>query len=620
MRYQRVLVSICLGALCFPVSGLAWPGKHDPKTDDVSAINYAKSPGFPNSFSSPFVPPAKLTNSPRLNELILNGQLSLSMEDAIALALENNLDIAVARYNLPLAETDLLRAKAGGATRGVTGAYQSSAVYTGAIGGSVSSGSGSGGIGAGGFLGGGIPGIGTPGCCDPSLSFNYDWGHTVYPLDYTILSNGTYVETANEGYASATFGQSFLTGTGFAVSLAGIRESTNLTDEIFNPELASGMTIGITQNLLNGFGYRANAVFIRNSRLELLISTSVFKQSVETAVANVMSLYYDLLADRENIRVAKESLGYAQKLLADNQTEAKIGAAARLEVVQSEQDVASRQQDLLTAGNQYAQDQQQMKATISKTFNGELAAVQIDPTGELPQPHPDDIPSLNEAIKEALANRPEIDQAQLNLRTQANIIKNVRNALLPSLGVFAAYAPSGLSGTLDPALSQLLHDRYPAYSYGVNLSIPIRNRIAQADAARAMIEQRQLAMKLQQAQNQAVWDVSKAVSAVHQADSQLDATTKVANLARESLSMEETKFKVGQAPASEVIASQGSLATAEDNVVKARATYAKALIQFEQATGTILQKNNIVLRNAIQGNVPRNPNIPGTPASMDVQK
>lgn len=619
MRSAAVL-SLCAWALGVPAAGLPWPGKHDPKPDDVSTYDYAKTRGFPNTFSTPFVPPAKLSNSPRLEELILDGQLKLSMEDAIALALENNLDVAVARYNLPLAQTDLLRAKAGGATRGVTGAYQSSAVYSGAIGGGVSSGSSGGGNNAGGALGGGIPGIGTGSCCDPYLTFSYDWGHTVSPLDFTILSNGAYVETAQSTWVSGTFSQSFLTGTGLAVNLNSYRQGTNLTDEVFNPELASGMTIGITQHLLNGFGYRANAVFIRNAQNELLISKSVFRQSVVTAVANVMSLYYDLLADRENIQVAKESLGYAQKLLADNQTEAQIGAAARLDVVQSEQDVAARQQDLLTAGNQYAQDQQQMKATISKTFNGELAAVQIDPTDRLPEPYLDDVPLLNAAIKEALQNRPEIEQAQTNLRNQAVTIKAVRNALLPSLDAFAAYAPSGLNGTLGPALSQVFRDRYPSYSYGVSLSIPIRNRIAQADAARALIEQRQLAMKLQQAQNQAVWDVSKAVSAVHQAKGQLDAAIKVADLARESLSMEETKFKVGQAKASEVITAQSSLATAEDNVVKARATYAKDLIQFEQATGTILEKNNVVLENAIQGNVPRTPNIPGTPIGADVHR
>jgi outer membrane protein len=617
MRFKLIhfaaVLPVCACALFFSTAGMAWPRKHDPKSDDVSTYDYAKGRGFPNTFSKPFVPPANLTNSPHLEELILNGQLKLSMEDAIALALENNLDIAVARYNLPLAQTDLLRARAGGATRGVAGAYQSSAVYSGAIGGGVSSGSNGGGNSAGGFLGGGIAGIGTTSCCDPLLTFRYYWGHTVTPLDYTFASNGASIETAQTGYMSATFRQSFLTGTGFAINLNGVRQASNLTDEIFNPYLSSGMTIGITQHLLYGFGYRANAVFIRWAHNDLAFSKSVFQKTVETAVANVMSLYCNLLADREDIRVAKESLQYAQRLLADNQTEAQIGAVAKLDVVQSEQDVAARQQDLLTAGNQYAQDQQQVKATISKAFNGELAAVQIVPTDNLPNPHPDDVPPLNEAIKQALQNRPEIEQAQLNLRNQAVTIKAVRNQLLPTLDAFAAYGPTGLTGRLGPALSQVFRDRYPAYSYGVTLSIPIRNRLAQADAARALVEQRQLAMQLRQAQNQAVWDVSKAVSAVHQAKSQLDAAIRVAGLTRESLSMEETKFKVGQAPAGEVITAQTSLATSEDNVVKARATYAKALIQFEQATGTVLQKNNVVLQNAIQGNVPRTPNIPGTP-------
>lgn len=620
ISYAVIIVAACVCALWFSCAGLAWPGKHDPKSGDLSAFNYSNGQEFLGAFSTPYVPQAKLTNSPRLQELILGNQLKLSLQNAIALALENNLDIAVARYNLPLAQTDLLRAKAGGATRGVTGAYQSNAVFSGAIGGSVSSGGGGGGSSAGGALGGGIPGnFGTPSCCDPQFTMQYAWGHVVSPLNYTILSNGAFIETSQAAYVSGTFGQSFLTGTGVAVNINGFRQADNLTDEIFNPYLASGMTIGVTQKLLNGFGYRANAVFIRNSRNELKISTSVFRQNVAGAVANVMSLYYDLLADRENIQVAKESLGYAQNLLGDNQTEAKIGAAARLDVVQSEQDVAARQQDLLTAGNQYAQDQQSMKAAISKNFNGELAAVQIDPTGDLPEPHPDDVPALNEAIKEALANRPEISQAELNLRNQANNIKAVRNSLLPSLDAWAAYAPSGLNGNLGPALSQLLHDRYTGYSYGVSLQIPVRNRIAQADAARAMLEQRQLAMTLQKAQNTAVWDVSKAVSAVQQAKSQLDAADKVTSLARESLSMEQTKFKVGQARASEVIVAQTGLATAENNVVKQRAAYAKALIQFEQATGTVLRRNDIVLENAIKGEVPRSPNIPGTPIASSSQ-
>ncbi len=608
-----VFVPACLVLiLCSPGAGLAWWHKHDPGAQNITGFNYTKGPGFPNFFSEPHVPPAKLTNAPLLDELVQNGKLMLSMQNAIALSLENNLDIAVARYNLPLAQTNVLRTEGGGAARSVAGAAVSNAIFAGALGGGLSSSSSSGG--GGGLTGGGVPGVSSYGCCDPYFTVAYGWGNTFTPENFQIVT-GVPIVSQHAAYTYAGVGQGFLTGTSVSIGVEGVSDSSSAINQLYNPSINSYMTIGVTQNLLNGFGYRANAAFIRIAQNEDKYSESVFEQSVDQTVDNVMTLYYDLLADREDIRVAKESLGYANKLLADNQTELHIGAAAKLDVVQSEQDVATRQQEILTAENQYSQDEQSMKAAISKTFNAQLAGVEIVPMDRLPEPHPGDIPPLKQDILEALNSRPEIRQAELNLRSQVYTIKSTRNALLPSLSAFATFSPDGLGRGVGTALSQLLRNEYPGYSYGFTLNVPIRNRVAQADAAQALIEQRQDAMKLQQAQNQAVWDVSKAVSAVHQAQGQLDAARKVVALARESLSMEETKFRVGQAQASEVINAQTALATAEDNVVKGQAAYAKALIQFQQATGTILKRNNVILSDAIRGKVPRVPNIPGTPSN-----
>lgn len=582
---------------------------------EATGFDYTHSKAFPDvlsAYSSPFVPQARLANSELLDQLISDGTLNLSLEDAIALSLENNLDIAVARYNLPIAQTDLLRAKAGGATRGVAGAFQSSAIFGGAIGSGVGSSSSSGGGGAGGILGGGVPGVGATGCCDPSFYVAYGWGSTVTPLNYTIVS-GVPVVAAHSAYVATGYSQGFLTGTSISVSMFGSRESTNATTNLFNPDLASNLTVGITQHFLNGFGRRANARFIRIARNDQKFSASVFRQKVVATVANVMTTYYDLLADREDIRVAEEGLGYAQKLLEDNKEEQKIGAVAQLDVAQAELAVANRQQDLLTAQNAFSQDAQSMKSLISKSFSGEIATVKINPTDQLPQPHADDVPPLAEALRAAASNRPEIEQADVNLENQRITIQATRNALLPSLDGFAAYSPSGLGGALGDALSPLFRNRFPAYSYGVSLSVPIRNRVAQADAARALLEQRQLQMSLQQARNQAVWDVSKAESAVGQARGQLAAARHVTALARDTLAMEHTKFTVGQATVQEVINSQGALATAEGNAVKQEAAYAKALVQFEQATGTVLKRNNIGLADAEHGEVARRPNIPGSP-------
>ncbi len=619
MRYLKIYLILTVLCLILQISSRGLGGSQQEKNSEpaeATLYDYTSRKSFPEIFSAytvPFVPRARLENSRLLSELIADGKLKLSLEDAIVLALENNLDIAVARYDLPIAQTDLLRAKAGGATRGVAGAYQSSAIFSGVIGGGIGNGRSNGGGGGGTVLGGGIPSLGAVGCCDPTVSVFYGWDHAVNPLNFTVVS-GVPIETTRSADVSGSYSQGFLTGTSIFVNVNGYREASNATTQLFNPFINSGLFVGVNQQLLNGFGYRANAKFIRIARNDQKYALSVFRQNVINTVAKVMTTYYDLLADLENIRVTDEGLQYAKDLLNDNETEAQIGAAAQLDVVRAEEEVAARQQDRLVAGNTFAQDAQSLKAEISKSFNGEIAAVQVEPVDQLPEPHADDIPSLAEALREAAENRPEIEQAQLNLRNQQVTIQAVRNELLPTLDAYAIYTPSGLSGEFGSSFGQLFHGRFPNYAYGLELSIPIRNRTAQADAARALLEQRQLQMKLQQAENQVVWDVSKAVSAVEQAKSQLEAAVKVTALARQTLDMEQTKFKVGQASVEEVINSQRDLATAENNVVKAKTAYAQALIQFEQATGTILKKNHIELTDAVRGDVPRPPQIPGTPA------
>lgn len=609
--------SIAAIAVWLSASACVWgaAAQKDQKNQAAEATlyDYTRSRAFPDFFSAyspPFVPQAKLANSSLLSGLVSGGKLELSLEDAIALSLENNLDIAVARYNLPIAQTDLLRARAGGATRGVAGAYQSSALFGGAIGTGVGGGGGGGGGNAGGALGGGVPDVGSSSCCDPEISLRYGWGYTVTPLNYLVVT-GVPIESAHTDYLSATYSQGFLTGTSLVLNVFGARQATNATTQLFNPDITSNLTVGITQHLLNGFGRRANAKFIRIAENDQKYSASVFLENVTDTVSKVMSNYYDLLADQENIHVAQEALDYAQKLMADNKEEQKIGSVAQLEVAQAELAVANRQQDLLAAENTFAQDSQSMKSLISKSFNGEIATVQIDPTDHLPEPHPNDIPPFAEALSVALKNRPEVQQAEMNLQNQRVTIQAARNNLLPTLDAYAVVSPQGQAGAFGAAFSPLLHNRFPGYGYGVRLDIPIRNRQAEADAARALLEQRQLQMKLQQAKNQVVWDVSKDVALVHQAQGQLDAALRVTTLARQNFDMEHTKFTVGQATVGEVIDSQSQLATAENNEVKARAGYAKALIAFEQATGTVLKRNNIELSDAMKGEVRRPQEIPG---------
>jgi outer membrane protein TolC len=598
----------------FPVRADCQEVRGTTVAGEATEYDYLKTHSFPNvlsPYTPPSVPGPRLDNSRRLQNLIVDGKLVLALDDAIALALENNLDIAVARYNLPIAQTDLQRAQGGGAARGVAGSYQSNTIFSGSLGGGLNSGGVGGGRGAGGILGGGINGVSSAGCCDPSLYVGYGWSDAITPLNYTVVS-GVAIESTHQTSVSAGYSQGFLTGTSFSVAENSSRLSSNTTTGLFNPDFVSSFSVGVSQNLLRGFGARANAIFIRQARNNLKYSESVFRQNVITQVAAVMTTYYDLLADQESIRVAQEGLGYAQKLLEGNQAELKIGAVAQFDVLRSQEEVAARQQDLLAAQNTFSQDAQSLKAKISKSFNEELATVEIAPSDRLPEPHPDDVPTLAEALRDAARHRPEIEQADINLRNQQYTIQATRNALLPSLNAYVSYNLSGLGGALRPTFENIFQNDFPNISYGVSLGIPIRNRTAQADAARAVLEQRQLQMKLQDAKNQAVWDVSKAVSAAQQAQSQLDATLKLATASRQVLKMQQQKFTLASATVEDVITAQRNLATAEGNVIKARATYAKAVIQYEQAAGTLLERNNIELSEAVDGEVHRVPNIPGT--------
>ena len=603
--FWRLLAAVPFLVLFFPEPAACQEAQGTSVRDESTRFDYSRSHGFPRGFypyTVPSLPGPRLANSPRLQDLIVGGKLTLTLDDAIALALENNLEIAVTRYDLPIAQTDLLRAKGGGATRGVAGSYQSTTLFSGSLGGGVGSAGGVGAGGAGGVLGGGINRVGSTGCCDPNLRVSYGWSNAVTPLNYTVVS-GVPIDTTHQESASAEYSQGFLTGTSLFVSESSSRLTSNTTKSIFNPELVSDFSVGVSQHLLRGFGTRANARFILIARNDVKYSASVFRQNVITALAVVMTSYYELLADQESIRMAQGGLEYAQKLLADNQGEAKSRPAAQYDVLRSQEEVALRQQDLLAAQHTFSQDGQSLKAKLSKSFNEELASMEIIPSDRLPEPLPGDVPTLAEALKEAATHRPEIEQVELNLRNQQVVIQSIHNSLLPSLDVYASYYRAGLDGALSPTFTNIFHGDFPNYSVGVTLDMPLRNRTAQADAERALLEQRRLQVKLQNARNQAVWDVNKAWSGVQQSRDQLEAGQKLVTLARQVLEMQQQKSTLASATVEEVITAQQNLAIAQGHVVKAHATYAKALIQYEQATGTLLERHNIEMSEAVNGEV-----------------
>ncbi|MBZ5668393.1 MAG: TolC family protein [Acidobacteriia bacterium] len=584
-----------------------------------------------------------MSNSERLRSLISDGKLHLSIEDAIALALENNLDIAVSRYSLSYAQTDVLRTQGGGAARGFSGSFTSAALFAGALGGGVSTTISAGGGRTGGATGGASA---TPlggGTFDPTAFFSMGWDRNTTPLGTSVVTGVPYVTSQGTNYFTG-INQTFQTGTSYEVVLGGARGTSTSLTQVFNPFVNTFMAVGFTQPLLNGFGRRANATQIRIARNDLKVADAVFRQQVITTVAQVLNLYWDYLSFKENVGVAEQALAYSQKLLSDNKRQVEIGTLAPIEVVRAESEVASDQQKLIVAQTSLQQQAELIKTALARKVDGELMSAQLDAVDKLPEPRPDDIPLLEEALKVALANRPEIEQTELKFRDQDYTIQARRNSLLPTLNVFATYIASGLSGnqalcppgdialaaacqtttgTLVPplsipsngvsqALTQTIQGHYPDYSFGVNLSIPIRNRSAQADAARALLERRQLETQLQQYKNNIAQQVRNAEIGVIQAKAQIEAARKAVTLAKQTLDAEQKKFQLGESTVFLVIQAQRDLSTAEGNEVAARSTYAKAFTEFQKQTATILKQYHVEMSDAVSGHVVHSPNIPGT--------
>jgi len=384
---------------------------------------------------------------------------------------------------------------------------------------------------------------------------------------------------------------------------------------LFNPQIPTQLQLGFTQPLLNGFGRRVNGRFILIARNDVRFAGSVFRQKVMTTVYQVLSLYWEVASARQHVEVAQKALDLTEKTLADITKEAQLGVIAPHELVRARAEVSRQRGSLVRARANYEDKAEQFKTAVSKHVGPDLTGAEIIPSSQLPEPRPGEVPELAEALSQAVANRPEIEQASLNLRNQAITIKAARNAMLPGLNIFATYAPQGLSGNrifrdtngnvvgveaagLGDSLSQMFRNKYPDYTAGVSISVPLRNRTARADMARSLIEQRQLEASLQQQKEMAEEGVRRALIAVTEAKAEIEAARGAVELARQTLDGEQRKFQLGQSDVFRVVLAQRDLFDAEENAVTASSGYAQALVQVELATGTILTKYHIEIGDA----------------------
>jgi len=577
--------------------------------------NYSKVPGLFPRFWHPYqqrqIALPVMENSPRLGALIHDGKLELSLADAIALTLENNLDIVIGRYVVPFSQTDILRTKSGQASRGFTGALSPGELSAGAIGAGVSSTGSTGGTGnAGGISGsGGAVSVGAAGAFDPSVTFGFSWDRVTSPLNSLVVS-GIPTTTSYATSLSASYAQMFTDGASYSVSLSGLRQSTTQKNTLFNPDVTSRLSIGFNQPLLAGFGKLPNQRFMLVARTNQGTAQEVFRLQVITSVGQLENAYWDFATFQENVRVAEQSLAASKELLEDTRKQEEIGTMSRLDLVTSESQVAASQRDLIVAQTNLQQQETILKQLVSKKGDPALAAARVVVTDSLPEPREADLPALKEALDTAQKNRAELREAANNLANQDIAIQYTRNNQRPNLAVFGLYAGAGLQGNTALAtggaagsLNQTLSAAYPETAFGMSFGAAIRNRSAQADSIRSQLERNQLEIGMQNTRNQIDVQVRQAIVGLLQGKSQVQAAHEAVRLAQLTLDAERQKLASGLSTSYNVVLRERDLVSAQYAEIQALSAYAKALVAIDQATGDTLERNGIQLGDALSGTV-----------------
>jgi outer membrane protein TolC len=612
------------------------PGNHDFS----KPRNYWPNPFAPYSAIS--APEASFLNSPKLDALLRDGKIYLSLSDAIVLALENNYDIAIQRYNLNIADTDILRAKAGSTLFGVP-----SGLVTGTLGGAGTTVAGGGGPGGTSVASGGA----SAGASGLTLSTN-GAGPLPENLDPVLagqiqLQRATTAEqnilfypsgslTQNSNTYDFTYNQGFLTGTALQVGFNNNYTTSNSFFNSYSPSYTTGFTATLTQHVLKGFGWGINGRFIVQAKNDRRIADSAFRQQLLYTINQVENIYWGLVSAYDDLQAKERAVAQSTQLLKDNEKQLQIGTLAPLDVVSARSGLETDKQALIASQSNLEYQQLLMKQAISRSLNDPaIATAPVIPTdrvslAETPEEHE----SIDELVRQADANSPTIEQATITLKNDQITLKGVKNGLLPTLDVTAFYGATGLGGMQSPtcadfqtggpckpnqyppitygtAFSNLFNSSSPNKGIGFNLSIPIRNRTAQAEQARSVLEYRQAQMRLQQLYVQTRMQVINAQYALTNDRAAVQSATATRDYDQQSVKSEVTKLRLGASTTANVLAQERALATSESTLISARAKYAIDRAALGQILASTLDRYNISIVDAVSGKVTTEPTIPG---------
>jgi len=638
MKREILLLSVCGMIIGMsPAQNATAPAPSTAQTtplQSVTAFQFAmpKSRNPFNAYAPDYVPQPDLANSPRIERLIHDGKLYLSLRDAIDLALENNLDLAIARYNLPIADTDILRTKAGGFFRGVnTGVVQGTpgggvgGFGTGAPGagaGGTTSGAGGAGAGASGLVQSTL-GAGTAvSSYDPFITASIGDEHQTSPVVNQAVYGVPSLQL-NTGQFSINYSQAFATGTSIGFSFNNSRQTTNSPFFTLSPTLTAAYRFSIQQELLAGFGFGPNLRYLRIARNNKKISDIAFKDQVIATVTQIENMYWDLVSAYEQTHVNEQSSTFAQQTLDNAKKQLKLESIPEMDVLRAEAEVSKRDQDLTVARTSLQLQETLMKNAVTKSLDDPvleaMPIVPTDRTEEVQLETGQASQSIQDLISEALHDRAELAESDVDLVNRQISRSAARNALLPSLSLVGFYSGAGLAGTLNPVCSQDcttnvptdfggalingFNNSSPDYYVGLNLNIPLRNRVAKADQYRSELEYRQAELRMEQLKKQVRIEVRNAQYAVEQTGARVQAARKARDLAQRTFDITKKEQDLGAGSSYQTLSAQRDLSLAELDLVSAMTVFEKAKVELDRATGTTLEHNGIQLQDAVRGTI-----------------
>jgi outer membrane protein len=592
------------------------------------------------------VPSRRLGNSPKVEQLLQDGKIYLSLADAVTLALENNYDIAIARINLDIADTDILRAKAGSGLRGIsTGLVTNTlggttqTILGGGGPGATSAGTGGGGAGVNGLVLSTQGGGPLPEALDPVLSGTLSYEASNAPQINTLFSGGLNVLTTDTATYNFNYIQGFQTGTQLTVGFNNTRVTSNNPFSNYSPSFTTGFRATATQHLLQGFGWGLNGRFILQAKNDRRITDSAFRQQLLYTLNQVEAVYWALVSAYEDEQAKERALAQSTQLTADNRKQLEIGTLAPLDVVNSDSAVASDRQALVASKSNLEYQQLIVKQVIARNLNDpQLTNAPVIPTDRvsLERLAEEDLPS-EDLVKIAYQNNPQIEQAVLNLKNNEITIKAFKNGLLPTVDAYAFYGANALGGSQNPAaenfetgkpyppgtfptvdygtaFGNLFNSSAPDKGVGVNINVTLRNRTAQADQARSQMEYRQTEMRLQQLYAQIRIQVVNQQYALTNDRAQVLASQAARDYAAQSLDAEQKKYKLGASTTANVLQQGRNLAIAENTLISNTAAYAKDRSLLRQLLANTLETYGISIEDAAQGATGKTPVIPGLTA------